>query len=93
MSKPSKGKKQSGDPRKRAQQAAAAAELHKPCMKCGKREASRGGMWCMPCSNAARARGRANRPSPASIRKSVMGVAVDLGVADAEGNLLPEATA
>ena len=80
--------KRSGNPKKRAEALAAATALANPCNRCGKRESSRGGIWCLPCADAARARGSRNRPSQAMLRACLTGVARDLGVIDADGNVI-----
>ena len=75
-----KNNKRSGNPKKRAEALAATAVLRKPCIHCGKREASTGGLWCPVCADSARKRGTGNRPTAAMVRACVAGLAVELGL-------------
>lgn len=86
-----KNAKRSGNPKARAAALAEAATILNPCSHCGKRERSRGGIWCLTCSDSARKRGERNRPTAAMVRACIIGTAQALGIADADGNLVPEA--
>lgn len=86
-----KNQKRSGNPKARAAALAAASTPTNPCIHCSKRERSRGGLWCMTCADSARKRGMGNRPTAAMVRACIIGTAQELGVADAEGNLIEAA--
>ena len=84
-----KNAKRSGNPKARAAALAAATAIVNPCNKCGKRESSRGGIWCLTCADSTRKRGERNHPTAAMVQACIVGTAQALGVADASGELLP----
>jgi hypothetical protein len=98
MSKKQNSKKgRSGNPKKAAEQAAAAAVVKNPCIRCKANSRNRGGLWCEPCVVKAKRNARkggggmfGGKASPAQKLASAKGIAAQLGMLDAEGNLLPE---
>lgn len=98
MSKKQNSKKgRSGNPKKAAEQAAAAAVVKNPCIRCAKNPKTRGGLWCESCVTRAKRAARRSgggmfggASSPAQKLASAKGIAAQFGMLDAEGNLLPE---
>lgn len=96
MSKKSPSKKgRSGNPKKAAEQAAAAAEVKNPCLHCGKNERPGSALWCAPCVTKAKRQARLSgggmfggKASPEQKLRSARGVAAQFGMLDDEGNLL-----
>lgn len=92
MSTKKSGKKQSGNPAKRAEQAALAATRVNPCPRCptGQRTRSKAGLsiWCLNCSGRAKRAGKDNKPSPEAIKQTIIGLAFALDLMDDDGELL-----
>lgn len=95
--KPPSKKGRSGNPKKAAEQAAAAAEVKDPCIHCHKNPKNRGKLWCDPCAIKARRAARksgggmfGSKASPEQKLRSAKGIAAQFGMLDADGNLLPE---
>lgn len=98
-SKKSPKKGRSGNPRKAAEQAAAANAVKNPCLHCGENERGKA-LWCQSCVTKAKRQARiagggmfGRKVDEATRRRTIIGMAREFGMLDEDGNLTPEALA